>query len=534
MGQNGVGQLGIGCDKLGMGPHPPTQVNLTQSSVRFWSTQQIANLQPPLGALTLAELSLDLTADANLALSTTTLAGRAAPCRAACEAVATCGGFTLDLAADPFVPLDGCAFYKEDGWRLAQYSVSVSGGAAAAYELHLREEATTGGVAAVAAGAGHVVAAGLAELPQCPTNATGAECFGNGECMFGTCRCSGEWLGDACAKQACEPQCVPAHGSCQGDPGARACVCIAGWEGPSCDLAVCPKYGGLECAGHGTCDAQTVAPHRCECEAGWTGDACELPACEQLPALGGSPACSGQGTCVCAEGASGAAASACAGAAFAPRCDCDDGWVGDTCSKSCPVFEGKQCAGRGSCLLDSGAATAVCSCPAGWTGAACERALCPMDTEGEECGGRMRGECDRTATGATCNCKEGWGGAACGAIQCPDACSGHGACELQADGRPACVCEPGWELDNCSDNAGARALQLAAAFGGGILGLLLCLGLMQYLIRMGNSGRLDGPADVAMRSRWRAKHHSTRVATLPVHTPKRAAGAQWPKGAAFA
>ena len=68
----------------------------------------------------------------------------------------------------------------------------------------------------------------------------------------------------------------------------------------------------------------------------------------------------------------------------------------------------------------------------------------------------------------------------------------------------------------------------------GILGLLLCLGLMQYLIRMGNSGRLDGPADVAMRSRWRAKHHSTRVATLPVHTPKRAAGAQWPKGAAFA
>ena len=106
------------------------------------------------------------------------------------------------------------------------------------------------------------------------------------------------------------------------------------------------------------------------------------------------------------------------------------------------------------------------------------------------------GVCGLAATSGSLESSLLWGGAACGAIQCPDACSGHGACELQADGRPACVCEPGWELDNCSDNAGARALQLHSH---AVAAAALCAAAPRTAVGRGNPAlpwtalRLDAP-----------------------------------------
>merc|ERR1740138_1614093 len=65
--------------------------------------------------------------------------------------------------------------------------------------------------------------------------------------------------------------CACAHGHCAGD--SAACVCDAGFFGPSCADARCVK----DCRGHGACEKGL-----CYCEEGWVGESCELRAVDAV------------------------------------------------------------------------------------------------------------------------------------------------------------------------------------------------------------------------------------------------------------
>lgn len=104
-----------------------------------------------------------------------------------------------------------------------------------------------------------------------------------------------------------------------------------------------------------------------------------------------------------------------------------------------------------------------CVCEKGYSGNNCEKYE-PEEDDGcaalNHCHGY--GLCNKTLTDAgqivaSCVCFEGFSGAHCGTVdvnyanQCPDHCSGHGTCQLISE--PHCVCDKGWQGENCAASA---------------------------------------------------------------------------------
>jgi len=112
------------------------------------------------------------------------------------------------------------------------------------------------------------------------------------------CSCAAGWQGGSCDQAICDTPCS-AHGNCT---APNTCTCASGWSGPNCDSPVC-SYGCV----HGTCQG----PDDCVCQPHWRGNNCDIAEC-QVPCV--------HGTCVGAD-----------------ECKCDHGWSGPVCSLCDPA-----------------------------------------------------------------------------------------------------------------------------------------------------------------------------------------------------
>uniref|UniRef100_A0A7N6AFK7 Teneurin-4 n=1 Tax=Anabas testudineus TaxID=64144 RepID=A0A7N6AFK7_ANATE len=225
-------------------------------------------------------------------------------------------------------------------------------------------------------------------IDDCPSN-----CFGNGDCVAGTCHCFLGFKGPDCGRAACPVLC-----SGNGQYLKGRCMCHSGWKGSECDVPT-NQCIDITCSNHGTCIVGT-----CICNPGYKGENCEEVDCLD-------PTCSGRGVCVQGE------------------CHCFVGWGGPGCESpraSCM----DQCSGHGAFLADTG----TCSCDPNWTGHDCSTEICAAD-----CGGH--GVC----VSGTCRCDDGWMGAGCDQRACHPRCNEHGTCK---DGK--CECSPGWNGEHCS------------------------------------------------------------------------------------
>ncbi|XP_058886957.1 teneurin-4 isoform X1 [Acipenser ruthenus] len=228
----------------------------------------------------------------------------------------------------------------------------------------------------------------IESLDECPSN-----CYGNGDCVSGTCHCFLGFLGPDCGRASCPVLC-----SGNGQYLKGRCVCHSGWKGTECDIPT-NQCIDLACSNHGTCIVGT-----CICNPGYKGENCEEVDCLD-------PTCSGRGVCVRGE------------------CHCIVGWGGPSCENpraSCM----DQCSGHGTFLPDTG----TCNCDPNWTGHDCSTEICAAD-----CGGH--GIC----VSGTCRCDEGWMGTGCGQRACHPRCNEHGTCR---DGK--CECSPGWNGEHCT------------------------------------------------------------------------------------
>ncbi|XP_027387895.1 teneurin-4 isoform X5 [Bos indicus x Bos taurus] len=228
----------------------------------------------------------------------------------------------------------------------------------------------------------------IESVDNCPSN-----CYGNGDCISGTCHCFLGFLGPDCGRASCPVLC-----SGNGQYMKGRCLCHSGWKGAECDVPT-NQCIDVACSHHGTCIMGT-----CICNPGYKGENCEEVDCMD-------PTCSGRGVCVRGE------------------CHCSVGWGGTNCETPRATCL-DQCSGHGTFLPDTG----LCSCDPSWTGHDCSIEICAAD-----CGGH--GVC----VGGTCRCEDGWMGAACDQRACHPRCAEHGTCR---DGK--CECSPGWNGEHCT------------------------------------------------------------------------------------
>ncbi|XP_077396802.1 teneurin-4 isoform X4 [Festucalex cinctus] len=197
-------------------------------------------------------------------------------------------------------------------------------------------------------------------VDECPSS-----CFGNGDCVAGTCHCFLGFSGPDCGRAACPVLC-----SGNGQYLKGRCMCHSGWKGSECDVPT-NQCVDVTCSHHGTCIVGT-----CICNPGYKGENCEEVDCLD-------PTCSGRGVCVQGE------------------CHCFVGWGGQGCESpraSCM----DQCSGHGTFLADAG----TCSCDANWTGHDCSTEGCPGLCNGN-------GRCTLGNGGWYCVCQLGWRGSGC-------------------------------------------------------------------------------------------------------------------------
>ncbi|XP_036042575.1 teneurin-4 isoform X3 [Onychomys torridus] len=228
----------------------------------------------------------------------------------------------------------------------------------------------------------------IESVDNCPSN-----CYGNGDCVSGTCHCFLGFLGPDCGRASCPVLC-----SGNGQYMKGRCLCHSGWKGAECDVPT-SQCIDVACSSHGTCIMGT-----CICNPGYKGESCEEVDCMD-------PTCSSRGVCVRGE------------------CHCSVGWGGTNCETPRATCL-DQCSGHGTFLPDTG----LCNCDPSWTGHDCSIEICAAD-----CGGH--GVC----VGGTCRCEDGWMGAACDQRACHPRCAEHGTCR---DGK--CECSPGWNGEHCT------------------------------------------------------------------------------------
>ena len=279
------------------------------------------------------------------------------------------------------------------------------------------------------------------------------QCNGHGQCNVesSTCFCEPSWGGIDCAvsTESCPSgcsgngRCEHSTGKCYCDKGfhgiacdrcgkhARGkaghtgtCVCEETWAGTNCERSsmACPSAKlGLQCSGHGTCDALTGS---CSCSSPWGGLDCAYPKVLCPPCGTGHGVCDfNVGKWICDAGYSGKCCEAkdCPGSCSGPshgycdkvtrKCRCHRAWKGDDCSVP-------RCGRHGSMLPDGS-----CHGDPGWyapvKGGICDRIgdLCKPDIKCISHKGSVYDTCNNHASGCSangaCMCDVGYAGISC-------------------------------------------------------------------------------------------------------------------------
>uniref|UniRef100_A0A8C2D9I7 Si:dkey-237h12.3 n=1 Tax=Cyprinus carpio TaxID=7962 RepID=A0A8C2D9I7_CYPCA len=228
----------------------------------------------------------------------------------------------------------------------------------------------------------------LESVMECPHN-----CYGNGECVSGTCNCFPGFLGPYCSRAACPVLC-----SGNGQYNGGRCQCYSGWKGIECDVPS-GQCVDAQCGGRGLCVTGS-----CICNPGFKGDNCDQVDCVD-------PSCSSHGTCLHGQ------------------CRCTSGWTGSNCETQvslCP----EHCSGHGTFQSE----TSSCICDENWTGPDCSTEMCATACT-------PHGVC----VGGVCRCADGWSGAGCEQEECQAHCGEHGVCR-----KGNCECHQGWTGENCN------------------------------------------------------------------------------------
>uniref|UniRef100_A0AAQ5YIW5 Teneurin transmembrane protein 4 n=1 Tax=Amphiprion ocellaris TaxID=80972 RepID=A0AAQ5YIW5_AMPOC len=222
-------------------------------------------------------------------------------------------------------------------------------------------------------------------IDDCPSN-----CFGNGDCVAGTCHCFLGFKGPDCGRAACPVLC-----SGNGQYLKGRCMCHSGWKGSELDCL------DPTCSGRGVC-----VQGECHCFVGWGGPGCESPRASCMDQ------CSGHGAFLADTG----------------TCSCDPNWTGHDCSTEICAAD---CGGHGICV------SGTCRCDDGWMGTGCDQRAChPRCNEHGTC------------KDGKCECSPGWNGEHCTIEGCPGLCNGNGRCTLGNNGW-YCVCQLGWRGTGC-------------------------------------------------------------------------------------
>uniref|UniRef100_A0A673CLG3 Delta-like protein n=1 Tax=Sphaeramia orbicularis TaxID=375764 RepID=A0A673CLG3_9TELE len=278
--------------------------------------------------------------------------------------------------------------------------------------------------------------------------------FGHYRCeQSGAQVCLEGWMGPDCRIAICKQGCNLLHGGCA-VPGE--CKCNYGWQGQFCDE--CVLYPGCV---HGTCNL----PWQCNCERNWGGLLCD----KDLNYCGRHQPCVNGGTCMntepdeyycaCPLGYSGktcqiaehacvsnpcANGGACHEVLTGFECQCPPGWEGPTCANNLDECASSPCAQGGTCIdLEDGF---ECVCPPQWEGKTCQ-------IDANECAGKPcvnAYSCKNLIGGYHCDCFRGWSGQNCdiNISGCHGQCKNGATCKEGLRGYH-CQCPPGFVGTHC-------------------------------------------------------------------------------------